>query len=202
MTEGYIKFRCNWDKRPISIDESLYSILEQSRKKLYDLNLIGMYPDGIGFGNISVKVDESNFVITGSATGQYPSLDISQYALVTSFDIQENTISCSGLTKASAESLTHAAIYQAIPEVNAVVHIHHLELWEKLLNHFPTTSSEIEYGTPEMANAVGILASETQDKNYKIIVMGGHREGILVFGQSLEEATNQIISTYNEYLND
>jgi ribulose-5-phosphate 4-epimerase/fuculose-1-phosphate aldolase len=202
MTEGYIKFRCNWDKRAISIDESLYWILEQSRKKLYDLNLIGMYPDGIGFGNISVKVDASNFVITGSATGQYPSLDISQYALVTSFDIQENTISCSGLTKASAESLTHAAIYQAIPEVNAVVHVHHLELWEKLLNHFPTTSSEIEYGTPEMANAVGILASKVQDKDQKILVMGGHREGILAFGQSLEDATNQIINIYNEYLND
>jgi ribulose-5-phosphate 4-epimerase/fuculose-1-phosphate aldolase len=161
-----------------------------------------MYPDGIGFGNISVKVDASNFVITGSATGQYPSLDISQYALVTSFDIQENTISCSGLTKASAESLTHAAIYQAIPEVNAVVHVHHLELWEKLLNHFPTTSSEIEYGTPEMANAVGILASKVQDKDQKILVMGGHREGILAFGQSLEDATNQIINIYNEYLND
>lgn len=202
MTEGYVKFRCNWDKRAISIDESRYSILEQSRKKLYDLNLIGMYPDGIGFGNISVKVDENSFIITGSATGQFPSLDISHYALVTSFDINGNTISCSGLTKASAESLTHAAIYQAIPEVNAVVHIHHLELWERLLNRLPTTSSEIEYGTPEMANAVGILASKVQDKNHKIIVMGGHREGILAFGQSLEETTNQIINIYNEYLND
>lgn len=202
MTEGYIKFRCNWDKRTISIDESLYSTLEQSRKKLYDLNLIGMYPDGIGFGNISVKVDESKFVITGTATGQYPSLDFSRYALVTSFDIKENTISCSGSTKASAESLTHAAIYQTIPEVNAVVHIHHLELWENLLNRFPTTSAEIEYGTPEMANAVCILASEIQDKDHKIIVMGGHREGILAFGQGLEEVTDQIINIYNQYLND
>ena len=111
MTEGYVTFRCNWDKRAISIDESRYSILEQSRKKLYDLNLIGMYPDGIGFGNISVKVEENSFIITGSATGQFPSLDISHYALVTSFDINGNTISCSGLTKASAESLTLSLIH-------------------------------------------------------------------------------------------
>lgn len=202
MTEGYIKFRCNWEKVEISIEENQYRILEESRKKLYNINLIGMYPDGIGFGNISIKANESNFIITGSATGQFPSLDSSHYALVTSFNIRENAISCSGLTKASAESLTHAAIYQAISEAKAVVHVHSLSLWEKLLNRFPTTSSEIEYGTPEMANAVGNLASEIQDEQPKIIVMGGHHEGILAFGKNLEEVTNQIINIYTQYFHD
>ena len=104
--------------------------------------------------------------------------------------------------KASAESLTHAAVYEALPEVGAVVHVHSLWLWEKLLNNYPTTSVKIEYGTPEMALAVQSLAAERGQKEEKIIIMGGHREGILAFGKNLEEATTQIINIYNRYQND
>jgi hypothetical protein len=86
--------------------------------------------------------------------------------------------------------------------VGAVVHVHSLGLWEKLLNDFPTTSLSIEYGTPEMAHAVGKLASEFNGRGEKIIVMGGHREGILSYGSSLEEATTKIINLYNRYKND
>jgi L-ribulose-5-phosphate 4-epimerase len=106
------------------------------------------------------------------------------------------------MTKASAESLTHAAIYEALPEVGAVVHIHCFELWKKLLNNYPTTSKEIEYGTPEMALAVQILSAGMENSEEKIIIMGGHREGILAFGKNLEDATTQIIKIYNRYQND
>ncbi len=203
MNEGYIKFNCNWLPEEFPFHEEIYGQLENSRTKLYELGLIGMYPDGIGFGNISVKSGESTlFIITGSATGQFPELDQSHYALVTGFDFEKNSISCSGLIKASAESLTHAAIYEALPEAGAVVHIHCLWLWEKLLNDYPTTSAEIEYGTPEMAYSVGKLASEIKEKAEKIIVMGGHREGILAFGSNLHVATSEIIKIYNFYQND
>ena len=200
MTEGYIKFDCNWIQKEFPFQEGIYEELETARTKLRTLELIGMYPDGIGFGNISVRTGESaSFIITGSATGQYEKLDQSHYALVTGFDFKRNSIFCSGLTKASAESLTHAAVYESPPEIGAVVHVHCLWLWEKLLNDYPTTSAEIEYGTPEMAYAVGKLASEI---NEKIIVMGGHREGILAFGSNLTEATAEIIKIYNFYQND
>jgi dihydroxyacetone kinase DhaKLM complex PTS-EIIA-like component DhaM len=75
-------------------------------------------------------------------------------------------------------------------------------LWEKLLNDYPTTSEEIEYGTPEMALAVQSLAAEMGMSDEKIIIMGGHQEGILAFGKNLEEATTQIIKIYNRYQND
>lgn len=200
MTEGYIKFNCNWMQKEFPFQEEIYEELETARTKLRNLGLIGMYPDGIGFGNISVKSDDNkSFIITGSATGQFDKLDQSHYALVTGYDFKKNSISCSGLTKASAESLTHAAVYGSLPEVGAVVHVHCLWLWEKLMNDYPTTFAEIEYGTPEMAYAVGKLASEI---NEKIIVMGGHREGILSFGSNLTEATTEIINIYNRYKND
>lgn len=202
MNEGYIKFQCNWTKEEIRIPEETFVALEKYRSDLYQLGLIGMYPDGIGFGNISVKNSSSSFYITGSATGQYPSLRMEHYAEVLSYDFAQNSLSCVGLTKASAESLTHAAVYEALPETAAVVHIHCLWLWEKLLNNYPTTSPEIEYGTPEMATAVQELAKDAATQADKIIVMGGHREGILAFGRTLEEATNEILKIYNRYQND
>ena len=202
MTEGYIKFQCNWENEEIQIPEEIFLSLEKERSRLYKLGLIGMYPDGIGFGNISVRTEGSSFLITGSATGQFASLGLSHYASVSAYSFSGNSIECKGLTKASAESLTHAAVYEALPEVGAVVHVHCLWLWEKLLDQYPTTYGEIEYGTPEMAEAVRALAAELGMSDEKIIIMGGHREGILAFGKNLEEATTQIIKIYNRYQND
>jgi ribulose-5-phosphate 4-epimerase/fuculose-1-phosphate aldolase len=202
MTEGYIKFQCHWVNEEIQVPEDLFFSLEKERKQLYELGLIGMYPDGIGFGNISVRTEDRYFLITGSATGQFDKLNQSHYSLVSAYHFAGNSISCKGLTKASAESLTHAAVYEALSEVGAVVHVHCLWLWEKLLNHYPTTSGEIEYGTPEMAEAVRALVAELGMSEEKIIIMGGHREGILAFGRTLEKATAQIINIYNRYQND
>lgn len=202
MNEGYIKFQCNWEQEEVLITEELFLQLEKERTKLYNLGLIGIYPDGIGFGNISVRIKEGTFIITGSATGQFDTLEQSHYSLVSEYNFEDNSISCKGLTKASAESLTHAAVYEALPEVGAVVHVHCLWLWEKLLNNYSTTSVKIQYGTPEMALSVQSLAAELRSKEDKIIIMGGHQEGILAFGQNLEEATTQIIKIYNRYQND
>lgn len=202
MNEGYVKFRCEWEKEEIDIPDEVLHSLEQHRSDLHELGLIGMYPDGIGFGNISVRSFHSSFYITGSATGQFENLTKHHYAEVLSYSFSENSLHCSGLTKASAESLTHAAIYEAAPDAGSVVHIHCLWLWEKLFNRYPTTSPEIEYGTPEMAEAVQLFANDLRNANEKIIVMGGHQEGILAFGKNLEEATNQIIKIYNLYQND
>lgn len=202
MTEGYIKFQCDWTKEEIHIPDPTLLSLEKERFRLYELNLIGMYPNGIGFGNISIRTEGTSFIITGSATGQFATLDRSHYAIVSAYSRAGNSISCQGQTKASAESLTHTAVYEALPEVSAVVHVHCLWLWEKLRNQYPTTSAEIEYGTPEMAFAVKKLAAEMKDSEEKIIVMGGHREGILAFGKDLEEATTQILKIYNRSQND
>lgn len=203
MTEGYIKFSCDWEQKEILIQDELFHMLEEERTRIYELGLIGVYPDGIGFGNISVRTGEgSAFLITGSATGQFAKLNQSHYALVTKYNFEQNTISCTGQTKASAESLTHAAVYEALPEVGAVVHVHCLWLWGKLLKIHPTTSAEIEYGTPEMAYAVQSLASQMNTNDEKIIVMGGHREGILAFGSNLKEATLKITNIYNRYKHD
>lgn len=200
MTEGYIKFNCIWDQVKVSIPIPEYRQLEKVRSELYALGLIGAYPDGIGFGNISMRSkDDKSFIISGSATGALSTLMPGDYALVTDYKITRNTLFCSGLIQASSESLTHAAIYQAVPHAGAVIHVHCLWLWERLLDTYPTTNAGIEYGTPEMAQAVGLLASNIKDNEEKIIVMGGHREGILAFGPHINDAIKPIISAYEQY---
>jgi L-ribulose-5-phosphate 4-epimerase len=72
------------------------------------------------------------FVITGSGTGSLKKLSAEHYTRVTAYDLLKNTLTSAGPIKASSESLTHAAVYETLPLINTVLHIHHLALWEKL----------------------------------------------------------------------
>ena len=192
--KGYIKFNCKWVKsEPISYSELME--INKWRDKLYGLGLIGVYDNGIGFGNISIRIgDLEQFIITGSATGSVKSLDGRHYTRVVDFDLGKNSLTCEGPIKASSESLTHAAIYRIDSKINAVIHIHNLDLWKRLIGRVPTTSGGVEYGTPEMAREVVRLFRETDVRNKRILVMGGHREGIVSFGSDLNEAGEIILS--------
>ena len=200
MSEGYIKFHCIWEEEEVQFPDAVYHQLEAARNRLHALKLIGNYANGIGYGNISVRQKgEKSFIISGSATGGLSVLIPSDYALVTDYKIEENTLFCRGLIQASSESLTHAAVYASVPSAGAVVHIHCQWLWEKLLDRVATTHASIEYGTPEMAVAVGELAFDIKGHDEKIIIMAGHQEGILLFGDNISHVTQQIIELYDRY---
>lgn len=186
MEEGYIKYKCNWIQEEVIKLEQIHEI-NKWRSILMEEGLIGMYDNGIGFGNISMRMDEHTFMISGSATGGIKELTNDHYALVTDFNLTHNQLTCKGMTTASSESLTHASIYACSKETNAVVHIHHKEKWRSLLNHEATTDSSIAYGTPEMAFAIQRLIKEDKVGPSRIIVMGGHEEGLIAFGKTLEE---------------
>ena len=188
MTEkGYIKFNCHWIKTNPVNEEQIYE-LNAWREKLFKLKLIGVYSNGIGYGNISIRLKDTIFLITGTSTGQYPVLNVEHYTEVISYNFIENIITCKGPIKASSESLTHAAIYETNPEINAVIHVHNLTLWKKLLNKVPTTSPAVEYGTPEMAIEIQRLFTETNLRDQKILAMGGHEEGVISFGKNIDDA--------------
>lgn len=52
--EGYIKYQPHWT-RSQAFEVPAVAQLNDYRQKLYDAGLIGAYPDGIGFGNISQR---------------------------------------------------------------------------------------------------------------------------------------------------
>lgn len=187
--EGVIKFHCEWINAPIPEVGLHWSELIAYRNKLYADGLIGVYPDGIGFGNISLRWGASEeFVISASQTGHIPVASADHFALVTKYDVEQNSIICVGPMKASSESLTHAMIYATFSEVTAVIHVHNNSNWHKLLQQIPTSRPEVPYGTPEMAAEVQRLAREEDLGHKKIFVMAGHEDGILSLGTSLEEA--------------
>ena len=64
MDEGYIKFDCNWiPSNDIPLNK--VAVLNVWREIMYKKGLIGVYPDGIGFGNISLRCTEKTFLISG-----------------------------------------------------------------------------------------------------------------------------------------
>jgi L-ribulose-5-phosphate 4-epimerase len=182
----YIKFSCERVAAAIPSFDGLAK-LNAYRRKLLDLHLIGVDPNGIGFGNLSVRDGATgNFYITGSATGGIQELTLKDCAKVVACDFERNRVRYEGSALPSSESLTHAAIYASNVTARAVIHCHDSTLWAATLNQAPTTSKAAEYGTPEMANEIMQLFTRTDVP--KIVVMAGHDGGILTCGKDLEEA--------------
>jgi L-ribulose-5-phosphate 4-epimerase len=184
----YIKFTCEQAVVPAVLFDG-FAELNACRQKLRRLGVIGMDPNGIGFGNLSIRHGATNdFYISASATGGIPELALADYAKVVAYDFVRNWLQCEGSALASSESLTHAAVYESEAKAGAVIHGHNSKLWTALLKHAPTTSKTVEYGTPEMAYEVRRLFQNAEVKSRKIFVMAGHEGGIVTFGKNLEEA--------------
>ena len=188
--EGVIKYQAIHQDSgpPVHI---LLNQLDEVRTKLFDLGLVGVYPDGVGYGNVSIR-HEAGCIISGTATGSMRILGVGGYCVVRSFDLQNNIVLTAGPVKASSESMTHCAIYQANPLMQCVLHIHNRELWERLLSQgYDSTSVDIPYGTPQMALSMATLAC-TKTEPSDLIVMAGHEEGIVAYGQTIFCAFDQI----------
>lgn len=194
IDEGYIKFNIDWKETQFDFNPNDFTELNTCRDNLYELNLIGAYENGVGFGNISKRIIDNQYIISGSATGNFSKLEPQHYALVENCDLNKNQVKCKGLTKASSESLSHAIIYESLKKANAVIHTHNLKMWQGYLNKLPTTNKNAEFGTPEMALEIKRLLKS----NSGILIMGGHKEGILCYGKTIQETEELLISYYNK----
>jgi len=185
---GSVKFSYQQVRVPVA-DFAGFQELNACRCKLLQLRLVGVGSDGISFGNLSVRDHErSGFFITGSGTGGVAHLEPEHCAKVIAYDFGRNWLRSQGVTIASSESLTHAAIYEADESASSVIHCHNAHMWERLREVVPTTSAEVEYGTPQMAQEVKRLFATTAVKETKLFVMAGHANGVIAFGTSFEEA--------------
>ena len=196
IDEGVIKYSCEFIPSESVAPEKISSLM-QWRDFLHALGLIGAYENGIGFGNISIRIANSmQFIISGTQTGHIAKLAPEYYTIVTNFEIEKNHLTCCGPIRASSESLTHAAIYSQQPHINAIIHVHHPQLWQNLLGRVPTTHPDVPYGTPEMAKEIFRLLAEENLSKQKILVMSGHQDGCLTFGKDLNEAGKILIRYY------
>jgi L-ribulose-5-phosphate 4-epimerase len=184
----YVKFAYARTRAEIPAFDELVG-LNACRRRLRALRVIGVDSNGIGFGNLSVRDGETNnFYVTGSATGGLPELTAADCVRVVAYDFASNWLRYEGAAIPSSESLTHAAIYESDPSTSAVIHCHESVLWGTLLDRVPTTSKSVAYGTPEMAYEIMRLFKANDVRSRKILVMAGHKGGIVSFGKNLEEA--------------
>lgn len=188
--DGVIKFQCDWEpSEPIACDvvPELRDLMKW-RDRLFEWGWIGVYPNGIGYGNISIRLTGDRFLISGTQTGHLAITTPEHYSLVDHWDIDRNSLHCAGPVCASSESLTHAAIYQYDREIGAIIHIHNRDLWQRHQQQLPTTRADVPYGTPAMAQEMWRLFRETNLAQNRILVMAGHEEGLLTFGSNLAAA--------------
>ncbi|MGI8955378.1 MAG: class II aldolase/adducin family protein [Chthoniobacterales bacterium] len=169
--------------------------LNAARQELRRLGLLGVDENGIGFGNVSLRDRGSDaFYVTGSGTGALPELTLQDYAKVVAWDFERNWLRSDGQAVASAESLTHAALYATDTRVRVVLHVHDPNLWQILRKRGIATRPNVAYGTSEMAREVERLFCETDVQARKIFAMSGHEDGIVAFGADFPQAL-AVIST-------
>lgn len=189
--EGVIKYQLDHVAAPIS-NTRYVAVLNHWRGVLGGLGLIGADParyDGLGFGNLSARTTDNQFLITGSQTGNVAILTAAHYSLVTKVDLSTSAVRAEGETKPSSEALTHAAMYQADRSISFVFHVHSPDIWHAASKYdLAVTPKEVPYGTPEMAEAMKRALATEEARATGLIVMLGHEDGVVGFGRSAEEA--------------
>jgi ribulose-5-phosphate 4-epimerase/fuculose-1-phosphate aldolase len=195
--EGYIKF--NFEAiEEVVLSHSEVEDLIDLRTKLYDIGLIG-FSDGVSFGNVSKRANGDEFVISSSNTGDKRILSPEQFALVTFVDLDRNMVKFKGKNPPSSETLTHYSVYKAFPEANYVVHFHNHNIWEYYLDKLPTTPKSAGYGTTELAKSIlELRANFHATEKISAIILGGHYDGVVTFGRSVDEVLDNINKLYRK----
>ena len=192
IDEGVVKYKSNHKLGSHPINPNLTE-LDHTRTRLFDLGLIGVYKNGIGYGNVSIRHDEG-CIISGTATGSSRQLGLNGYCYIRSFNLEQNFVDSEGPINPSSEALTHCSAYVASSEVNCVLHVHSEKLWNSLLNgNFNFIPKNISYGTPQMAKNLADIVYESKSSS-GILAMAGHIEGVLSYGDSIESAYLEILN--------
>lgn len=191
--EGVVKYRVEHESAPIELPRDIAELFSW-RRHLRALNLIGADPQGIGYGNLSIRLYASpSFLITSSQSSGLDEVDQRHFAKITVVDLDKNFLRSSGQLPPSSEALTHAALYQVNTSIRSVVHVHCASIWSAYRHRLPTTRDDVPYGTPEMAYEMIRLHKRTALGSQGVVVMGGHQDGVVAFGPSLAAAAGEIL---------
>ncbi len=202
--EGVIRFQLEF-RHGAAPEWGRLRDLNAWRKILYMTGLIGQRPDlyeGYAYGNASIRVaagsgqNQDSFIICGTQTGGIPDLTAEHYTTVLSCRTNENKVLAQGPVKPSSEAMTHGMIYQQDAGIGCVLHAHSSSIWRHAAGlGIPATDAGVPYGTPQMANAVKALFQDTDVAEQRILVMGGHQDGVVSFGADPCVAGTVMIAT-------
>lgn len=199
--EGVVKYRLDYIPAPPEAFPG-FARLNAWRVLLHRLGLIGQDParyGGLGYGNLSRRLEGETFFITATQTGHLPLLQPEHYVRVLSASLYDNALRAQGTASPSSEALTHAALYAADAHIRFVIHVHCPEIWRQAGPlHLSVIPAEYAYGTPELARRAGEMAAACGLPG--LLVMGGHEDGVLAFGAELSPTAGFLIDTLAEAL--
>lgn len=197
--EGVIQFQLEHTSGPSLPLDQLCELMAW-RKILRQLELLGEDPlryGGFGFGNISRRLppiandSACPFVITGTQTGSCSEIGPEHFTTVVECFPEQNRVASVGPIRPSSEAMTHAALYAADPELRVVMHVHSPHIWRSASQlRLPTTRVTAACGTAAMTSAV----REMMPQALGLLVMGGHEDGVLTFGQTADQAGVTLLS--------
>lgn len=205
--EGVIQFRACHEHRSLAavLPDSVWNPLRVWRDQLFEVGLIGRDParyEGAAFGNVSARLrssfeerEQATFVVSGSQTGGSPRLERAQCAVVTGWSLAENSVVSFGECLPSSEALTHATLYETVRTAQFVFHVHSPDIFHRADElGLPRTDAAAGYGTPAMAHEVARLLCAGEEQPAGVLVMGGHEDGVVAYGQHAEAAAVALVS--------
>jgi ribulose-5-phosphate 4-epimerase/fuculose-1-phosphate aldolase len=168
---------------PFPIEDLLDERELRQVKRLYGIG-------GLSYGNLSMRKDETRFWMSASGVDksklETPGRDI---LLVSGYDEAAGKMILSvppGVEprRVSVDAIEHWMIYQAHPDVGAILHVH---AW---MEDIQATDVNYPCGTHELATAVSDLLAREPDPAHAVIGLRNH--GITVTGESLFEILDRI----------
>lgn len=195
--EGVIQFKLSHQPTE-AVQYAELADLSYWHERMHALKLIGQDPTrygGFAYGNMSHRLDDDTFLISGTQTGGLQQLGAEHYAHIDHCDITNNQVQSHGPVKPSSECMSHAAVYTASPETKAVIHVHSHVIWQhyKALG-LSSTPADVDYGTPAMADAVRLCIESSP----RCIAMLGHEDGIICFAENMPLAGQQLLALYEQ----
>jgi len=190
IIDGVIKYHVSHTQEQAPYFEE-YDALEALRVRLFALGLIGETPDGIGFGNLSFRVNKKSFFITATQTGKQAQLSQDEYTFIENYDFDAFTVFSKGKLQPSSEALSHAMIYELHPDIQAVIHIHSAPIWQMMIKE-KYLSTRAEYGTAKMASEIQALYQTHDPFTHNVFVMKGHENGVMIFGKDIAQAEHSL----------
>ncbi len=169
---------------PFPIEDLLNERDLRHVKRLYGVG-------GLSYGNLSIRKDERRFWMSASGVDKsklsQPGRDI---LMVSDYDEVNGRMVLSvppGVEprRVSVDAIEHWMIYQAHPDVGAILHLH---AWVEGIR-----GTEINYpcGTEELAESVAELIDQEPDPAHAIVGLRNH--GITATGESLAETLDRIM---------
>lgn len=202
--EGVTKFELAFEPSAALPAHQLRALIAW-RADLWRRGLIGQNDaryGGAGFGNVSQRllsstdVAEPRFAISGTQTGALARIDARHFAIVTASFPERNRIEAEGPIAPSSESLTHAMLYRLKPTIRFVFHVHSPDIWRRARGlRLPCTADDVAYGTPAMALEMQRLLRAGVLAHRRLLVMGGHEDGVIAFGRTADQAGAALLQT-------